>query len=60
MAPDSTGHTVEFKKQLVEAHQEQRDKKTSSRVIREHGVGTETLRNWVKKDLVDNRRPSRR
>lgn len=44
----------EFKKQLVEAYREQRDRKTLSQVARENGVGAETLRNWVKKDLVEN------
>ncbi len=44
----------EFKKQLVEAYREQRDSKTLSQVAREHGVGTEMLRSWVKKDLAEN------
>lgn len=39
---------------MVEAYLEQRDRKTVSQVARENGVGTETLRNWVKKHLVDN------
>lgn len=44
----------EFKRQLVEAYLEVRDQKTLSQVARENGVGTETLRNWVKKHLVEN------
>lgn len=44
----------EFKRQLVEAYLEVRNQKTLSQVARENGVGTETLRNWVKKHVVEN------
>lgn len=44
----------EFKKQLVESYLEQRNQKTLSQVARENRVGTETLRNWVKRHLADN------
>lgn len=44
----------EFRKQLVEVYLEQRDHKTLSQVARENGVGTETLRNWVKKYLAEH------
>ena len=44
----------EFKAQLVEAYLEQRNEKTLSQVAREHGVGAETLRNWVKRHLAEN------
>jgi transposase len=40
--------TAEFKDELVKLYQEQRATKTVSQVARENGVGTETLRNWVK------------
>ena len=44
----------EFKQQLVEPYLEQRDRKSLSEVARENGVGTETLRNWVKKHLTEH------
>jgi transposase-like protein len=44
----------EFKNQLVESYLEQRNQKTLSQVARENRVGTETLRNWVKRHLADN------
>ncbi len=44
----------EFRAQLVGAYLEQRDRKTLSQVARENGVGTETLRNWVKKHLAEH------
>jgi transposase len=40
--------TPEFKDELVKLYLEQRSRKTVSEVARENGVGTETLRNWVK------------
>lgn len=39
----------EFKEQMVKAFLEQEHRKTLSEVARENGVGTETLRVWVKK-----------
>ena len=38
----------EFKEQMVRAYLDQQLKKTVSQVAREHGLGTETLRVWVK------------
>ena len=40
--------TPEFKEQMVRAFLDQQTKKTVSQVAREHGLGTETLRVWVK------------
>ncbi len=39
----------EFKEQMVRAFLDQQATKTISQVARENGVGTETLRVWVKK-----------
>lgn len=39
----------EFKEQMVQSYLDQQDRKTVSQVARENGVGTETLRSWVKK-----------
>ena len=39
----------EFKQQLVELFLEQQHQKPLSQVARENGIGTETLRGWVKK-----------
>ncbi|MDN5797051.1 MAG: transposase [Intrasporangium sp.] len=39
----------EFKEQMVRAFLDQEATKTVSQVARENGVGTETLRVWVKK-----------
>ena len=44
----------EFKTQVIEAYLEAKDRKTLSQVARENGVGAETLRNWVKKYLVEH------
>ncbi len=44
----------EFKKQLVELYLEQQHQKTLSLVARENGIGTETLRLWVKKYRLEN------
>ena len=40
--------TPEFKEQMVRAFLEQQHRKTVSLVARENGIGTETLRSWVK------------
>ena len=40
--------TPEFKEQMVRAYLDQQTKKTVSQVARENGLGTETLRVWVK------------
>lgn len=39
----------EFKEQMVRSFLDQESRKTVSQVARENGVGTETLRVWVKK-----------
>ncbi len=41
--------SVEFREQMVALYLEQQDAKTLSQVAREHGIGPETLRVWVKK-----------
>jgi transposase len=38
----------EFKDELVKLYLQERSKKTVAQVAREHGVGPETFRNWVK------------
>ncbi len=48
MSRKRSSFTPEFKDQLVKLYLEQRSRKTVSEVARENGVGTETLRNWVK------------
>ena len=49
-----TRFSPEFKKQMVEVFLEQQSKKTLAQVARENGVGTETLRVWVKKYRAEN------
>ncbi len=49
-----TRFSPEFKKQMVEVFLEQQTKKTLAQVARENGVGTETLRVWVKKYRAEN------
>ncbi len=39
----------EFKQQLVELFLEQQHQRPLSQVARDNGIGTETLRSWVKK-----------
>ena len=48
MTRKRSSFTPEFKDELVKLYLEQRSRKTVSEVARENGVGTETLRNWVK------------
>lgn len=48
MSRKRSSFTPEFKDELVKLYLEQRASKTVSQVARENGVGTETLRNWVK------------
>ncbi len=48
MSRKRSSFTPEFKDQLVKLYLEQRSRKTVSEVARENGVGTETLRAWVK------------
>ena len=54
MALKRTRFSPEFKKQMVEVFLEQQSKKTLAQVARENGVGTETLRVWVKKYRAEN------
>ncbi len=44
----------EFKEQMVELYLQQEGQKSVSQVARENGVGTETLRSWVKKYRADH------
>lgn len=44
----------EFKEQMVQAFLSQEGRKNLSEVARENGVGTETLRTWVKKYREDH------
>lgn len=46
--------SVEFREQMVALYLEQQDTKTLSQVAREHGVGPETLRVWVKKHRAEH------
>lgn len=48
MPSKRTRFSREFKEQMVQAFLDQQDKKTVSQVARENGIGTETLRVWVK------------
>jgi transposase len=48
MSRKRSSFTSEFKDEMVKLYLEQQAKKTVSEVARENGVGTETLRNWVK------------
>lgn len=48
MSRKRSSFTPEFKDELVKLYLEQQSSKTVSQVARENGVGTETLRNWVK------------
>ena len=48
MSRKRSSFTPEFKDELVKLYLEQRASKTVSQVARENGVGTETLRAWVK------------
>ena len=48
MSRKRSSFAPEFKDELVKLYLEQRASKTVSQVARENGVGTETLRAWVK------------
>lgn len=48
MSRKRSSFTPEFKDELVKLYLDQRASKTVSQVARENGVGTETLRAWVK------------
>ena len=49
MSGKRANFSPEFKEQMVKAFLEVEHRKTLSQVARENGVGTETLRVWVKK-----------
>lgn len=54
MAGRRARFSPEFKKQLVELYLERQHEQSLSEVARENGVGSETLRSWVKKHREEN------
>ena len=48
MSRKRSSFTPEFKDEMVKLYLDQRSKRSLSEVAREHGIGAETLRNWVK------------
>ena len=48
MSRKRSSFSSEFKDEMVKSYLEQRSRKTLAQVAREHSIGAETLRNWVK------------
>ena len=48
MSRKRSNFSPEFKDEMVKLYLEQRSRKSLAEVARENGVGSETLRNWVK------------
>jgi transposase len=48
MSRKRSSFSPEFKDEIVKLYVEQRSRKSVAEVARENGVGSETLRNWVR------------
>jgi transposase len=48
MSRKRSSFTPEFKDEMVKHYLDQRSRRSLAEVAREHNVGAETLRNWVK------------